>query len=97
MSHHCHATACRVAVPPEMFMCRRHWFSLPKRIRDRIWATYRSGQCDDMNPSNTYCQTAKEAVIYLAQKEAITPDTRLYDLFLNQNGDEEIEREVSGD
>ena len=27
-----------------MFMCPRHWYSLPPAMRDAIWATYRRGQ-----------------------------------------------------
>lgn len=65
-----------------MFMCRAHWFSLPKRYRDTIWRTYRDGQCDDMSPSNAYCQAAKAAVQYIANREGIEADTRLYDMFL---------------
>jgi len=82
MSHHCHATNCKINDPPEMFMCRRHWFSLPKQLRDKIWKTYRKGQCDDMNPSNAYCLAAKECLKFIADKEGIVPDTRLYDMFL---------------
>ena len=55
---------------------------VPKPIRDRIWATYRDGQCDDMNPSDDYCTAARDAVIAVARKEGREPDTRLYDLFL---------------
>lgn len=80
--HHCHATNCKVPVPPEMFTCRKHWFSLPKSLRDAIWKAYRKGQCDDMNPSKEYCLAAKEAVTYLAAKENIQPETTLYDFFL---------------
>jgi hypothetical protein len=25
-------------------MCRSHWYLVPKQIRDRVWATWRSGQ-----------------------------------------------------
>lgn len=82
MPHTCHATDCATPVPPAMFMCRRHWFSLPKHLRDRIWATYRAGQEDDWEPSKEYLETAKEAVIWLAQREGKTPDTQLYDHFL---------------
>lgn len=82
MAHHCHATNCKVNVPPEMFMCRKHWFMVPKVIRDRIWRTYRIGQCDDMNPSNAYCEAAKAGVIAVAKKEGIEPDTQLYDFFM---------------
>ena len=42
--HTCHATGCRTTVPPKMFACRRHWFTLPKALRDAIWRTYRPGQ-----------------------------------------------------
>jgi hypothetical protein len=80
MSHHCHATGCNVKVPPEMFLCRRHWFSLPKPMRDRIWATYRLGQCDDKQISHEYAEAAKEAVTYIANKEGIEPDLRLYEI-----------------
>ena len=36
MSHVCHAHRCNVAVPPRMFMCRAHWASLRKPMRDAI-------------------------------------------------------------
>lgn len=82
MAHHCHATGCKRSVPPEMFTCRSHWFSLPKHMRNAIWAAYRDGQCDDMNPSRAYCLAAKEAVVYLARRDGVEPETRLYDMFL---------------
>lgn len=69
MSHHCHATNCNTNVPPEMFMCKRHWFMLPKSMRDAIWRTYCLGQCDDWNISNEYANAVREAVI---------PDTSIY-------------------
>lgn len=85
MSHHCHATACKVEVLPQMWGCRRHWFMVPKPVRDRIWRFYRVGQCDDMNPSDSYCQAAKDAVVAVARKEGIEPDTRLYDIWLRES------------
>jgi hypothetical protein len=24
-------------------MCRKHWYHVPKQIRDRVWFTWRSG------------------------------------------------------
>ena len=82
MAHTCHATGCKTVIPPEMWGCKKHWFMVPKSIRDRIWKTYRVGQCDDMNPSKSYCLAAKDAVIAVANKEGIEPDTLLYDLFI---------------
>ena len=82
MAHHCHATGCPIPVSPTLFMCRTHWFKVPRPIRERILETYRPGQCDDMNPSREYCEAARAAVIVLAAIEGRRPDTRLYDLFL---------------
>jgi hypothetical protein len=65
-----------------MWGCKRHWFMVPKAIRDRIWATYRPGQCDDKNPSRAYLLAAREAVVAVAEKEGREPDTLLYDRFL---------------
>ena len=89
MSHTCHAIGCDANVPPEMFMCRSHWYSLPTQLRNRIWATYRVGQCDDKRPSKAYCDTAIECLIYVAEKEGrvITgdePEVLLYILYAPQ-------------
>lgn len=82
--HTCHATKCRIKVPPEMFMCRKHWFSLSKDLRDKIWRHYREGQCDDWNPSKEYCLAEIECLKYLAKKEGIEPEIKLYELFLQE-------------
>lgn len=79
MSHHCHATNCTKSVPPEMFMCKRHWFMLPAALRRRIWATYCPGQCDDWKISRAYADAAREAVRYIAGREGVEPDTSIYD------------------
>lgn len=80
MAHHCHASGCKVSTRPEMFMCRKHWYMLPKRMRDRIWAAYRHGQCDDWKISHEYAEAAREAVRHLAQREGVEPDVRVYDM-----------------
>ena len=43
-----------------MWGCRKHWFRLPKYLRDRIWAEFRPGQETNRTPSRTYLETAKE-------------------------------------
>lgn len=80
MAHTCHATGCNKQVRPEMFMCSYHWFSLPKILRDRIWKTYKVGQCDDWNISHDYANAARECLAYIARKEGKTADTRIYDM-----------------
>lgn len=76
MAHTCHAAGCSYRVPPEMFMCKRHWYSLPKQMRDRIWQTYREGQCDDWQISSEYADAAREAVKWLGIKEGI-PEAKI--------------------
>ena len=46
-----------------MFMCKRHWFMVPKDVRTRIWATYRDGQCDDWEISHEYADAARAGVM----------------------------------
>lgn len=42
--HTCHWPGCKKQVPPAMWGCREHWFTLPKELRDKVWAAYRPGQ-----------------------------------------------------
>jgi hypothetical protein len=70
MTHACHATRCRTEVPPKMFMCRPHWYRLPKSYRDAIWAAYRPGQEVTKDPSLEYLEAAMAAVRYLDQTDA---------------------------
>lgn len=42
MKNKCPHPTCEVMKPREMYACKPHWFSLPKRIRDKIWTGYRS-------------------------------------------------------
>lgn len=88
MPHTCHATACEKRVPPSMWGCKRHWFMVPKQIRDRVWATYRPGQEDDWKPTRAYLEAAKAAVVAVAEREGLEPDTRVYDAFLSDLDDD---------
>jgi hypothetical protein len=51
MKHTCHWPDCTQEVPPRLFMCRRHWFTLPLALRREIWRTYRPGQKVTKDPS----------------------------------------------
>lgn len=84
MAHTCHATDCKRRVPPQMWGCARHWYMVPPRIRSRIWAAFRPGQCDDKRPSKEYLEAARDAVVAVAEQEGREPDTRLYDLMLER-------------
>ena len=60
-AHTCHWPGCEREVPPKMWGCRRHWYMLPKRLRDKIWAAYVPGQEITKTPSAEYVKVAREA------------------------------------
>lgn len=68
--HSCHAKNCTVAVPPKMFMCKRHWFILPKAYRTAIWDAYVPGQEVTKTPSKAYLTAADACIGYVANYEA---------------------------
>ena len=59
-----------MAVPPRMFMCKQHWFMLPKATRDRIWDVYVPGQEVRKDPTREYLAVARDAIEWLAAREA---------------------------
>lgn len=72
-SHTCHARGCEAEVPPAMFMCKKHWFALPKPLRDEVWRTYRRGQEVSKDPSKAYLEAASAAIDYLVAQEPKLP------------------------
>lgn len=56
-----------------MWGCRPHWFTLPKPLRDRIWATYRPGQEVTKTPSPAYLEAAHAVQAWIAQQAQIPP------------------------
>lgn len=54
-----------------MFMCRKHWYMLPKPMRDAIWHEYVPGQETRKDPTNEYLNVATRAVRWLAAKEGV--------------------------
>lgn len=65
-AHVCHWPGCNVQTPPAMWGCRKHWFKLPKRLRDKVWATYRAGQEIDGRPTAEYLAVAREVQAWIA-------------------------------
>jgi hypothetical protein len=41
---HCQVPCCGEQIDPSRLMCRRHWYRVPKQLRDQVWATWRSGR-----------------------------------------------------
>lgn len=58
--HHCHWPGCTAQVPPAKWGCSKHWFRLPKELRDKVWAAYKPGQEINMRPSREYLDVADE-------------------------------------
>lgn len=69
MRHHCHAKNCVTNVPPKMFMCKTHWYMLPKRMRDQVWALYVPGQEITKTPTPEYLAFTRECIEYVFGKE----------------------------
>jgi hypothetical protein len=42
-AHDCPATACTRRIGQRMLMCRPHWFTVPKALRDAVWDAYAGG------------------------------------------------------
>lgn len=58
MKHTCHWPGCELEVPPKLWGCAKHWFRLPKKLRDEVWRTYVPGQEITKTPSAGYCVVA---------------------------------------
>ena len=69
-NHHCHWPGCAVEVPPMMWGCKPHWFSLPRHLRDELWRTYRRGQEVTKSPSPEYIAAAKAVQDWIAAYRA---------------------------
>lgn len=54
MKHHCHWDGCKISVPPKMWGCKKHWFTLPKLLRAKVWTYYVPGQEITKIPSREY-------------------------------------------
>ena len=68
--HTCHWPSCNKQVPPAMWGCKEHWFKIPKRLRDRIWATYKPGQEESLDVSEDYLKAADAVQEWIRSQEA---------------------------
>ena len=58
----CPMIGCEERHGRHLFCCRRHWFALPKPLRDAIWATVGKDWI-------AWAKNGREAVLYIAAKE----------------------------
>ena len=68
--HHCHWPGCQAQVPPAMWGCRKHWYALPKSLRDEVWRSYRPGQEDTLTPSAEYLAVARKVQDWIKEQGA---------------------------
>lgn len=69
MSHTCHANYCNAGCPPKHLMCAYHWRLVPPDVQEKVYANYRTGQCDDGRPSPAWFDAAYLAIATVAQAE----------------------------
>lgn len=41
--HECPVEGCTKQLPSHILMCKPHWFSVPKDLRDAVYAAYQGG------------------------------------------------------
>jgi hypothetical protein len=68
MSHTCHHPECKKIVPPKLLACRKHWFQLPKVLRDEVWQVYVPGQEITKTPSAEYMEVIARVQKYWREK-----------------------------
>ncbi len=90
--HTCHAYKCSKPVPQILFMCKPHWFALPKEMRDKIYANYTKGQERSWAITNKYADIAQECIKWLAKRyhdvelDGTEKELQLYDHFRPEQG-----------
>lgn len=52
-----------------MFMCRHHWFMVPRALQREVWAEYVAGQEVRKDPTRKYLEVAKQAIEVVAEME----------------------------
>src|ERR1700691_4754346 len=55
----CAVPGCGDQIDPTRLMCRRDWYQVPKRLRDKVWRTWRSGR--EAN-GRAYQQAVRQAI-----------------------------------
>lgn len=66
-THTCHWPGCTRVVPPAMWGCTTHWYTLPKDLRRKVWTAYVPGQEVTKTPSREYIEVAKEVQAWIAK------------------------------
>jgi hypothetical protein len=86
----CPIPGCLSQIDPTRLMCRDHWYLVPKQIRDRVWATWQSGQRafspehkEAVRKAIAACQVAVASMSQArtaGEKAAVAPDVAVPDM-----------------
>jgi hypothetical protein len=60
---HCPIAGCGDQIDPSRLMCRLHWYTVPKELRDQVWASWQSGQGAYSRAHRDAVKTAVDAVL----------------------------------
>lgn len=71
--HECHWPGCKEQVPPALWGCKKHWFTLPAYLRTKIWAAYKIGQERTMTPSEEYIKVMKKVDEWIREYHSQKP------------------------
>lgn len=77
--HACHVPGCPQEVHPRLLMCYYHWRMVPFRLKERVWASYRSGQEIDKTPSDAYLVAARAAIDAVLRQIALSGGSEVID------------------
>jgi hypothetical protein len=68
----CRWPGCTVMVRPNLYACKRHWYSLPRTLRDAIWEAYQPGQENDLaKVSDAWVAADEAARRWAAEREGM--------------------------
>jgi hypothetical protein len=66
----CQIPQCDERIDLSRLMCRKHWYLVPKLMRDHVWATWRSGQAAFSREHQDAVQAAVVAVLATTGQQA---------------------------
>lgn len=68
--HTCHAEGCPAKVPPQLFVCAKHWRMVPPPLQRELWRVYKPGQEAGKAPVTTaYLVVQTRCRIAIAERE----------------------------
>lgn len=73
--HRCPGPDCTEVVPQKLAMCKRHWFQVPKRLRDELWRAYRAlGPRRGISAATSDAQRRAHRTALQEAIDALTPE-----------------------